>query len=335
MRGLFHKDRCSLMGLYLCGTMFFLPLLLFASAQEIFLADPTIFEHEGVYYVYGTDGSDPNRGFRVYRSHDLTSWQGPIGVHDGFALIKEEVFGDTGFWAPQVWYEDGLFYMAYTANENIAVAVSDSPLGPFRQTVHEPIIREGRQIDPFIFIDTDGKKYLYHVRLQEGNRIFVAELEAGYSAILPGTLKECIQADLPWENTSNVVWPVAEGPTVLRHGSKYYMFYSANDFRNPQYAVGVAVSDHVYGPWEKVGDSALLSVLDTQWAGTGHGDVFRANDQWYYVCHTHFSSEKVGPRRTVIVPFDMQDDGVDFDIPVFKGEEIRFLHVGNGWRQMD
>lgn len=339
----FYKGKLPRKGLHLFRMMLSGLLLLFSFGcqgqvteepreeggvhEEIFLADPTIFEHDGIYYVYGTDGTNPNKGFRVYQSSDLTTWEGPVGVHDGFALIKEEVFGDTGFWAPQVWYEDGLFYMAYTANENIAIAISDSPLGPFKQTTQQPIIKEGKQIDPFIFVDADGKKYLYHVRLQAGNRIFVAQLAADYSAIMPETLKECIDASLSWENTDNVGWPVAEGPTVLKLGQKYYMFYSANDFRNPQYAVGVAVSDQVYGPWEKVGDQALLSVHNTNWAGTGHGDVFRAGDQWYYVCHTHFSSEKVGPRRTAIVPFTMVNGAAGFEVPVFKGEEIKFLHV--------
>lgn len=343
MMTLFYKGKLTKMDLPMFRTVLFGLFLLLCSScrgevtretaeeetlqEEIFLADPTVFEHDGVYYVYGTDGTNPNKGFRVYRSSDLETWEGPVGVHDGFALIKEEAFGDTGFWAPQVWYEDGLFYMAYTANENIAIAISDSPLGPFKQTVQQPIIKEGKQIDPFIFTDTDGKKYLYHVRLQVGNRIFVAELQADYSGILPGTLTECIDASLPWENTDNVSWPVAEGPTVLKLGQKYYMFYSANDFRNPHYAVGVAISDHVYGPWEKVGDQALLSVHNTNWAGTGHGDVFRAGNQWYYVCHTHFSPEKVGPRRTAIVPFVFEGGATGFDVPVFSGEEIKFLHA--------
>lgn len=291
----------------------------------VFQADPTIFYHDGTYYLYGTKGDNADLGFEVYQSKDLVEWTGPVGANNGFALVKKDVFGDVGFWAPQVWYENGKFLMAYTANENIAIAMSDSPLGPFKQINHTPVITEGKQIDPFIFIDTDGKKYMYHVKLQQGNRIFVAELNDDYSGIKKETLKECINASLPWENVDNVTWPVAEGPTVIRHDGRYYMFYSANDFRNPKYAVGAAVSDNVYGPWKRIGENALLSIHNTKWSGTGHGDVFSKGQDWYYVCHTHFSSQKVGPRRTAIVPFVFMKKENDYQEPIFKGEDI--LHL--------
>ncbi|MCL7987538.1 glycoside hydrolase family 43 protein [Sphingobacterium sp. lm-10] len=301
-----------------------------ADSIPIYAADPTIFEDNGVYYLYGTDGGQPDHGFRVYQSTDLKNWEGPVGARDGFALVKDDVFGDKGFWAPQVWKEGNVFYMAYTANENIAIAQSTSPIGPFTQQQKVPIISEGKQIDPFIYTDDDGKKYLYHVKLQNGNRIFVAELNDDYGSIKPESLLELLDANLPWENTENASWPVAEGPTVIKRDNKYYMFYSANDFRNPYYAVGVAVADQATGPWTKVGNEALLSVDHTNWPGTGHGDVFRADNQWYYVCHTHNSTTTVGPRRTAIVPFDWNtEDAGGIRVPVFKGDKIKFLHVKN------
>jgi len=294
--------------------------------KAIFQADPTIFYHEGYYYLYGTNGDqDQQLGFKVYRSSDLIHWEGPVGANGGFALSEGEVFGTAGFWAPQVWYENGQFYMAYTANENIAIAMSDSPIGPFRQQKIEPLMRSGKQIDPFVYLDADGKKYLYHVRLINGNRIFVAELKDDYSGIKEETLRECLHAALPWENTEAVSWPVAEGPTVLRQGGKYYMFYSANDFRNPNYAVGLAMADHVYGPWTKIGTGPLLSERNSGWPGTGHGDVFRKDEQWYYVCHTHYSKSKVGPRRTAIVSFHFQEGEDRNSAAVFDGTRFRLL----------
>ncbi len=80
-----------------------------------------------------------------------------------------------GFWAPQIFVYKNKFYMAYTANEQIAIAESESPLGPFTQTKKDSLASTLKQIDPFVFFDDDGKKYLYHVRLTNGNRIFVAE----------------------------------------------------------------------------------------------------------------------------------------------------------------
>jgi hypothetical protein len=32
--------------------------------------------------------------------------------------------------------------------------------------------------------------------------------------------------------------------------------------------------------------------------GTGHGDLFKKDGEWYYVFHTHHSNKRVGPRKT-------------------------------------
>jgi xylan 1,4-beta-xylosidase len=91
------------------------------------------------------------------------------------ALSKNDTYGDKGFWAPQVFAHDDKFYMAYVANENIAIATADTPLGPFRQENKTELKAAVKQIDPYIYFDDNGKIYLYHVRLQKGNRLFVAE----------------------------------------------------------------------------------------------------------------------------------------------------------------
>lgn len=209
--------------------------------------------------------------------------------------------------------------MIYTANENIAVASSNSPLGPFKSESKEPIIKTGNQIDPFIFIDEDGKKYLYHVRLTNGNRIFVAEINDDLQSIKPETLTECISGTLPWENTQNVSWPVTEGPTVIKHNGLYYMMYSANDFRNPDYAVGYATSKSPLGPWEKSKDSPIISRKNTNQNGIGHGDVFwDKKHKMHYVLHTHFSPSEVSPRKAGIIDINFKGDSIKAESSSFK-----------------
>lgn len=294
-----------------------------------FLADPTIFLSNGTYYLYGTTGDSrfgKDQGFLVYTSTDLIDWKGPIGANEGFVLKKGDAFGDTGFWAPQVFEYQDKFYMAYTANEHIAMATADSPLGPFGNTAKINLEAPVRQIDPFVFFDTDGKKYLYHVRLTEGNRIFVAELEDDLLAIKPETLKECLSSEQKWENTKNVEWPVSEGPTVLKHGDLYYMIYSANDFRNPDYAVGFATSNSPLGPWEKAIESPIIHKDVLGIYGTGHGDVFfDKSGEMQYVLHTHFNDSQVSPRRTAIVKIDFKENGNESDLLKIEKESFRFL----------
>jgi len=265
-----------------------------AQQPSVFLADPTIFTDKGKYYLYGTGNAN---GFPVYASDDLKSWK-PL---ENLALTRGDAFGTQGFWAPQVFLHKGVYYMAYTANEQIAIAKGAGPAGPFRQDTIVAVSGTGKQIDPFIFFD-NGKVYMYHVKLQHGNRIFVTEMKPDLSDIIPGTEKECISGTEPWENTANSDWPVTEGPTVFKHKHLYYLIYSANDFRNKDYAVGYATSASPLGPWRKYENNPIISRGNIGYNGTGHGDVFMdSKHNMYYVLHTHRSIDKVSPRATGVV----------------------------------
>lgn len=286
--------------LLLCFTAVKLPAQTVTSdSNQIYLADPAIFRYQNAYYLYGTGARD---GFPVYTSPDMKHWSQLKETNGGYALKKGDAFGTAQFWAPQVFSSSNKFYIAYAANEHIAIASSNSPSGPFMQQTKDSLAAPVKQIDPFVFTDNDGKKYLYHVRLTNGNRIFVAELTADLSAIKPETLRECITATEPWENTAHSEWPVAEGPSVLRHKDLYYLFYTANDFRNPDYAVGYAVSSSPYGPWKKWAGNPIISNKNIGQNGTGHGDfVADRNNRLFYVFHTHYSNVKVSPRKTALV----------------------------------
>ncbi len=278
---------------------------------QIFLADPTVFSDNGTYYLYGTSPLTDN-GFWVYTSKDLQHWSGPAGAVDGYALWGN-TYGTKGFWAPQVFRHDGRYGMAYTANEQIAIAWADSPLGPFVQDEPAMIPAKTKEIDPFVFFDDDGKKYMYHVRLINGNRIYVAEMNDDMRSLKEETARECISVNEDgWENTEKTKWGVSEGPTVVKLDGTYYMFYSCNDFRNINYAVGYATAKSPLGPWKKH-KKPIISRQLTGENGTGHGDLFRdADGRWMYVLHTHNSNSQVGPRRTAVV--ELEKKGKKFEM---------------------
>ncbi len=71
--------------------------------------------------------------------------------------------------------------------------------------------------------------------------------------------------DLDWEGH------LIEGPFVTRQDGKYWLFYAGNDFGTPAYGIGVAVSDHVLGPYVKRSEP-LLKSSHTWWA-PGHASV--------------------------------------------------------------
>ena len=295
--------------------------------EAIKLADPTIFVENGKYYLYGTSG---NSGFLVYESLDMLKWSGPAGKKNGYALTKGDSFGHSGFWAPQIFKREGIYYMVYTADEQIAIATSSSPLGPFKQSELKPLSGKGKKIDPFIFFDHDGKIYLFHVKLENGNRIFVSQMKSDLSDIIPETEKECLSASSMWENTGNSTWPVCEGPSVIYFNKTYYLIYSANDFRSKDYAVGYATSASVAGPW-KNGATPLLSRSNLNFLGTGHGDVFMDNSgKLKYVLHTHYSENRVSPRLTAIIDLKFSySKNNPFKPLMVNAKSFRLLEVSN------
>jgi len=269
----------------------------------VYLADPTIFYSNGLYFLYGTELT-PEKGFPVLVSTDLKEWRTSPKTTNGYALLKgAKTFGTTGFWAPQVFSYKNKYYMLYTANEHIAIAESNSTTGPFTQKKMCALPGKTKQIDPFLFFDEDGKKYLYHVRLGGGNNIFVAEFKDDFSGIKEETLKKCISAEGGWEDTKRIAAPpIAEGPTVIKHKGTYYLFYSCNDFRNIDYAVGYATSRTPLGPWTKNPKNPIIDRTKIGKNGTGHGDVFKdRKGNYFYVFHSHNSQTNVLPRQTFIV----------------------------------
>lgn len=80
------------------------------------------------------------------------------------------------------------------------------------------------------------------------------------------------------------------------------MIYSANDFRNPDYAVGYATSTSPQGPWVKQTSSPIISTKNIIKKGTGHGDIVKdERGNLLYIFHTHQSDTVVGSRKTTIV----------------------------------
>lgn len=276
--------------------------------RELFLADPTIYVNDGKYYLTGTGGTGREAsGFSVLESEDLKTWAPPTGKTDSAYMILTkggQSFGTEGFWAPQVFNEKGTYYLTYTANEQTVLTRSASLLGPYGQTEVAPIDGTEKNIDSYIFKDDDGKHYLYHVRFSRGNYLWVAEFDLEKGKIKAETLRKCFDQTEPWEATpAYESAPIMEGPTVIKLKDKYYLFYSANHFRNIDYAVGYAVADSPYGPWIKQADSPIIHRSIVGENGAGHGDLFEGLDgQLYYVYHVHFDRERVGPRRTRIVP---------------------------------
>ncbi|WP_407272146.1 family 43 glycosylhydrolase [Radiobacillus sp. PE A8.2] len=278
------------------------------------IADPYVLYHEGTYYLYGTHTPDfPNmpNGIKVYTSTDLVNWT----EQEDWALYKDDTWGDNRFWAPEVIEKDGTFYMYYAVEERLAVATSDSPLGPFVQEEMEPIHPDTPEIDAHIFTDDDGKQYMYFVRFEGGNVIYVAELNEDMKSIKEDTLTFVMRASQDWENSQKQpVAPINEGAFVIKHKDTYYLTYSANHFESPDYGVGYATAPSPMGPWTKYEYNPIMK-SNIVVPGAGHHSLIHSPDgkELFMVYHTHNSTTETEPRKLAIdrVQFVPQENGPD------------------------
>ena len=269
--------------------LFCLSTLAQSHSKVIPFADPFILYENGLYYLYGT-GSES--GIPVVVSEDMKTWNWPDGGTIHLALHKDDSYGDTMFWAPEVYHVGGRYIMYYSSQEHICAAEADSPLGPFRQRVKIPML-EHKGIDNHMFMDEDGKAYIFWVHFNNGNEVWMARLEDDLTTIVPGTERFCIRMDQDWEK----VWPaVNEGPSVFRHKGTYYMTYSANSYESPAYGVGVATAESPEGPWVKYDGNPVLQFHDGL-EGVGHHALFKdAEGRNRIVFHSHNRPGKIHPR---------------------------------------
>lgn len=288
--------------------------------SEVPLADPFILLHDGIYYAYGTHSAD---GIEVWCSKDLKHWEIPGGnTSPLLALDKKDTWGDKWFWAPEVYFINHKFYMYYSADTHLCVAVSDSPCGPFKQAEQKPMWDE-ESIDGSLFIDDDGKAYFFFVRFNDGNNIWVAEMNDDYLTFDMNTLHHCVHVSQKWEE----VWPrVNEGPFILKHDQTYYLTYSANSYESQYYGIGCATATNIMGEWEKYADNPILQ-SPHDLVGVGHHSFFKdKKNKLRIVYHAHFNRSKIHPRLMYIGNARFQRSngndrliiGSDYTVPLLK-----------------
>ncbi|MBQ7011161.1 MAG: family 43 glycosylhydrolase [Clostridia bacterium] len=253
-------------------------------------ADPFVLTHDGKYYMYSTNAA--NSGYVVYYSDDLVNW-----FSGGYCLRTKDVAikpDDTGFWAPEVLEYNGTFYMIYTCDEQLGIATSDSPLGPFTDTVGA-IFPNQKTIDGHFFVDDDNKIYLYYVITKQwtdvnryGNRIYGVEFDMEKLETI-GTPVELIAPKISWELQSGYI---AEGPEMLKHNGKYYLSYSANGYAERSYSIGYATATSPLGAYTKASAPILETETSKGVYAPGHHSFAYSPDgtELFIIYHKHSAS---------------------------------------------
>ena len=285
------------------------------------IGDPfVLLSDDGYFYMYATSGG---MGFTGWRSLDMVNWT-RLGVV--FQPSAHTHWGMGDFWAPEVVFHNGRYYMFYSArwransSLRIGVAVSDSPVGPFTDLLDEPLFDFGwAAIDGHVFIDDCGTIYLYFARDCSENvvngihesHIYVVKLAEDFRSVIgePIFLTRPTQS---WE--AQGAWRWNEGPWVIKHEGLYYLMYSANYFASREYGVGYAVSESPLGPFVKSENNPILHAPPgwTHVSGPGHHSVVRSRDgrELFAVYHTHTNpANPSGNRQVQIDRMGFREDG--------------------------
>lgn len=307
--------------------------------KGIYTADPSAHIFNGKIYIYpshdidaGIPENDSGDHFamRDYHIFSMDS-MGAMPVDNGVALKLEDIpWAGRQLWAPDAAHKNGTYYLYFPAKDkqdvfHIGVAISTSPVGPFRA---EKLPIEGSySIDPAVFTDDDGKSYMYFGGIWGGQlqRWSKGKYEAN------GSKTDLQQDDMPAINcrvvklandmkhfdgpvkeaviVDNVGKPLLgkdhdrrffEGSWMHKFNGKYYLTYSTGDTHFLAYAVGSSP----LGPFTYKGHF-MLPVQG--W--TTHHSIIQLNGKWYIFYHDTQLSGKTHLRNVKVTELQHNADG--------------------------
>ena len=200
------------------------------------------------------------------------------------------------------------------------MAVSDSPTGPFKDALGQPLLKagqfSGQMIDPAVFTDDDGQSYLYW-----GNgHAYVAPLNADMTSLDLSKMKDITPSGYN------------EGSFVIKRGGTYYFMWSENDTRDENYRVAYATGSSPTGPWTKRG-VILEKDLSLGIKGPGHHSVVHVpnTDDWYIAYHRFAIPGGDGTHReTTVDKLEFDSDGlIKKVVPTLTGiDPVTVVHAG-------
>ena len=221
------------------------------------------------------------------------------------------------YWAPCMYYEDGVYYLYVScrevgsddAKEYLHVAKASTPFGPFNDF---KCLCSCFSIDPHV-VRTDAGLYLWYCmdRVDTdrvGTRIFVQKLldpmtltGEPVEVVKPSFDEEIYMRDRfePGQH-----WHTIEGPFWLQVDGWQYVMYSGACYQNDTYHIGYAAAKSTQTDLTKVvfekhteaGSFAPLMTKNDEEEGVGHHSVIFYEGQYYAVYHARdYSSD---PRLT-------------------------------------
>ena len=238
---------------------------------------------------------------------------GPVTAHPVALKVEDVPWAEKQMWAPDAAFKKGTYYLYFPARDRkgvfrIGVATSKSPAGPFK--AERKPIKGSFSIDPAVFVDDDGKAYMYFGGIWGGQlqRWATGKFNAKGSdtdlgkddkpalcakvARLTADMKEFAHGARDVVILDEGGKPVLggdhdkrffEASWLFKRGRKYYFTYSTGDTHYLAYAIG----DNPYGPFRFKGH-----FLEPVQGWTTHHSVVKFKRKWWLFYHDVQLSDK-------------------------------------------
>ncbi|MBK5272228.1 MAG: family 43 glycosylhydrolase [Bacteroidia bacterium] len=281
--------------------------------QDVFTADPAPVVHNDTLFLYTGHDEDSatTKGFIMddylcFSTTDMVNWthHGPVFSTPSLGWAAKHNAN-----AAQVIYRNGKFYYYISpwsaladGGDSIAVGVSDSPYGPFKDALGKPLISPSQttyskhlweDIDPTVWIDDDGQAYLYW----GNNSLYCVKLNKdmiSYSGdIMAFDIKDKSAFGPDYE----------EAPWFFKRNDIYYLLYAAHVPEDIYYATSTSPT----GPWKYGG-----VVMDAKAQGSigNHPGIVQYKGNWYFFYMNQDLTGGHDKRRSVdVIQFEFNPDG--------------------------
>lgn len=265
-------------------------------------ADPSIILYKGEYWMFLSKSGG------YYHSKDLKDWE----------LISSTNLPVEEYAPTAVIIDDTVYFMT----KNQKIYTSSNPLSGKWQIANDSL--HVRAFDPTLFLDDDGKLYLYH-GLSARTPIKGVELDrttlqpVGEEVELLTSNKEIYgwerSGDYNFESNRN---PWVEGAFVTKHNEKYYLQYSVPGTQFKSYADGMYISNNPLGPFTLEAHNPFSYKPEGFIAGAGHGSTFqdKYGNYWYAGTMTVAVRHRL-ERRIGLFPAFFDKDGVFYACTAF------------------
>lgn len=304
--------------------------------ESLYSADPSAHVFDGNLYVYPSHDLDAGvpeddlgshfdmRDYHVYQVNESLE-----ALDLGEILNVNQIpWAEKQLWAPDAATKNGTYFFYFPAKDSegifrIGVATAPTPKGPF--TAEPTPIQGAVSIDPCVFVDDDGKAFMYFggiwggqlQRWETGSYIPEDIYPTGNQIAIMPKIATMSEDMLTFEGTpQNVLLldqdgnPLTAGDNerrffeaawVHKFNDTYYFSYSTGDTHNIAYATGTSPM----GPFTYQG-----IILKPVLGWTNHHSIVEFDGQWYLFFHdSELSGGKTHLRNVKVTSLEHLPDG--------------------------